>query len=114
MITRTGRHLAFLIGPPRSGTTLLSVLLGRSPQAYCPPELWLALPATRLGRTRVALHGEDSDEALAYRAISEALGEPGYKNWAYSKNHPRPSDDERQNANAIDQRLSLASVRSPH
>ena len=75
MITRTGRHLAFLIGPPRSGTTLLSVLLGRSPQAYCPPELWLALPATRLGRTRAAVHHDDSDAALAYRAISAALGE---------------------------------------
>jgi len=79
VITRTGRHLAFLIGPPRSGTTLLSVLLGRSPQAHCPPELWLALPATRLGRTRVAVHDEDSDEALAHRAISEALGEPALR-----------------------------------
>lgn len=75
MITATGEHLAFLIGAPRSGTTLVSVILDRAKELHCPPELWLGLPVTELLRTIPELARVDSDHELGRRALSEAFEE---------------------------------------
>jgi len=45
-----GENLTFLLGLPRSGTTLLSVMLGKHPDVYCPPEPWLMLAMQALGK----------------------------------------------------------------
>ncbi|MBF0374712.1 MAG: sulfotransferase [Alphaproteobacteria bacterium] len=42
--------LAFLVGVPRSGTTLLSFLLGRHPEVSSPAEPWLMLAVESFGR----------------------------------------------------------------
>jgi glycosyltransferase involved in cell wall biosynthesis len=75
MISRQGSNLAFLIGQPRSGTTLLSLVLSKAPEIRCPPEPWVALPITRLLRDLPDVHAEDSDETLAHLAMSQLLDE---------------------------------------
>lgn len=45
-----GENLVFLLGLPRSGTTLLSVMLDNHPQAVSPPEPWIMLALRQLGR----------------------------------------------------------------
>ena len=74
MIASDGANVTFLIGAPRSGTTLLSSILGKVPGVLCPPELWIALPIVRLLRSLPALHHDASDSALAALAIREAFG----------------------------------------
>ena len=49
-------RLAFVLGPPRSGTTLLRVILGGHPALFAPPELELLQYGT-LARRRDALSG---------------------------------------------------------
>lgn len=39
---RADKTLCFLLGSARSGTTLLSILLSKSEEIFCPPELYLA------------------------------------------------------------------------
>ena len=75
MISQNGEHLAFLIGAPRSGTTLVSVILTRARELHCPPELWLGLPATELLRAVPQLARLDSDHELGQRALAEAFEE---------------------------------------
>ncbi len=43
MISDKGENLIFILSLPRSGSTLLSVILGNHSQVYCPPETWLLL-----------------------------------------------------------------------
>lgn len=43
MIGNQGENLVFLLSMPRSGSTLLSLLLGNHPDIHCPPEPWLQL-----------------------------------------------------------------------
>lgn len=54
MIEENGQNLVFICGLPRSGTTLLSAILGNSPDVYAPPEPWILL---RLAE----VYGESSD-----------------------------------------------------
>lgn len=48
-----GEGLVFLLGLPRSGTTLLSVMLDRHPAIASPPEPWVMLALHELGRVDV-------------------------------------------------------------
>jgi glycosyltransferase involved in cell wall biosynthesis len=50
MVGETGENLVFLMGLPRSGTTLLSVMLDRHPQLRCPPEPWVMLALQAIGK----------------------------------------------------------------
>lgn len=45
-----GVEVAFLLGVPRSGTTLLSYLLDRHPEVAVPPEPWLLLALESFGK----------------------------------------------------------------
>src|SRR6185503_15624058 len=64
----------FILSPPRSGSTLLRVMLAGHPRLFSPPELEL-LTFNTLGERRAALSGA-YEPALegTIRAIMEALG----------------------------------------
>ncbi|MEM7352068.1 MAG: amino acid adenylation domain-containing protein, partial [Acidobacteriota bacterium] len=64
----------FVLAPPRSGTTLLRVLLGGHPELFAPPELEL-LSWQTLGQRRAAFSGRDAfwREGLL-RAVMESHG----------------------------------------
>ncbi|HWL69318.1 MAG TPA: sulfotransferase [Geminicoccus sp.] len=51
MIGADGQSLAFLLGVPRSGTTLLSHLLDSHPDIASPPEPWLMFAVEAIGKT---------------------------------------------------------------
>lgn len=53
MISPTGHGLGFLLGLPRSGTTLLSVMLDRHPAIFSPPEPWIMIALQALGKVDV-------------------------------------------------------------
>jgi amino acid adenylation domain-containing protein len=62
----------FLLSPPRSGSTLLRVMLGSHPRLFAPPELEL-LSFHRLAERRAAFQGRDSFWLEgAVRAVMEA------------------------------------------
>jgi O-antigen biosynthesis protein len=69
-----GQGLVFLLGVPRSGTTLLATMLGRHPAIVAPPEPWLMLALSELGRVS-ARHPADSK--LLGAAVGEFLGHEG-------------------------------------
>jgi hypothetical protein len=48
MVSTDGDGLAFIISAPRSGSTLLSAVLGSHPEALAPPEPWFLLPLVAL------------------------------------------------------------------
>lgn len=48
MIHENGENLIFILSLPRSGSTLLSAILGNHPQVVCPPEPWLLLRLAEL------------------------------------------------------------------
>lgn len=48
MIGNQGENLVFLLSMPRSGSTMLSMMLGSHPQICCPPEPWVVLAAAEL------------------------------------------------------------------
>jgi glycosyltransferase involved in cell wall biosynthesis/SAM-dependent methyltransferase len=95
MITETGQNLAFLLGLPRSGTTLLGAMLGQHSQIACPPEPWMMLALDMLAQTshrnpagsqalgeafREFCHGEASlaaKRAFALSAYNQKLAETG-------------------------------------
>src|SRR5688572_25552689 len=68
MISDTGDNLIFLLGLPRSGTTLLSAMLDRHPQVACPPEPWMMLALHATGTTS-AHH--PADAPVLWRAFRE-------------------------------------------
>jgi len=43
LINDNGKNLVFLLSMPRSGSTLLSLMLGSHPEICCPPEPWILL-----------------------------------------------------------------------
>ena len=49
-------RMAFVLGAPRSGTTLLSVMLAGHPELFSPPEMVLAPFATMAERTELLEH----------------------------------------------------------
>jgi glycosyltransferase involved in cell wall biosynthesis len=51
MISEQGDGLVFLLGVPRSGTTLLATMLAQHPRVVSPPEPWLMLALEALGHT---------------------------------------------------------------
>jgi hypothetical protein len=66
-------RLAFLIGPPRSGSTLLARMLGANSQVCAPAEPHLLTPLAHLGYyARVA--AADYDPIIAESAIRELVG----------------------------------------
>jgi len=69
------QRLAFLVGPPRSGTTLLSLVLSKVPGVRVPPELWVALSAYRVFHSLNAVSDPASDRVLAEVALREALSD---------------------------------------
>jgi len=68
MITPTGQNLAFLLGQPRSGTTLAGVMLQNHPRVACPPEPWLMLALESFGKTS---HRHPADSQLLGSAVRE-------------------------------------------
>jgi len=54
MISEQGDGLVFLLGVPRSGTTLLATMLAQHPRIASPPEPWLMLALEALGKTPFA------------------------------------------------------------
>ncbi len=73
MISKKGKNLIFIIGPPRSGTTLLSLILSKIPKVYCPPELWLSLSLIRLLCSYRGQQTDNSDQTLAKLAFDETF-----------------------------------------
>lgn len=71
MIGPLGRNLVFLLGLPRSGTTLLSHLLDGHPQITSPPEPWVMLAVHSLGEVH-PLHPANS--ALLGQAFADFTG----------------------------------------
>ncbi len=73
--TRRSRRAVFVLSPPRSGSTLLRVMLAGHPGLFAPPELEL-LNFPDLAARRAALSGRDSfwREGLI-RAVMAARGE---------------------------------------
>ncbi|MCK4793001.1 MAG: sulfotransferase, partial [Desulfobacteraceae bacterium] len=43
MVTSEGKNLFFIFSLPRSGSTLLSIIMEAHSQVYCPPEPWFLL-----------------------------------------------------------------------
>jgi glycosyltransferase involved in cell wall biosynthesis/SAM-dependent methyltransferase len=63
--------VAFLLGIPRSGTTVLARLLDQHPAVLCPPEPWLALAVDALGQAPAE---HPADAALLIEATEGFLG----------------------------------------
>ena len=64
----------FIVGAPRSGNTLLSLILSKVENIFCPPELWIALPFVNLLSTPLtSLDSDDSDTYLTHLAVFESL-----------------------------------------
>lgn len=70
-MTKTTASLVFLLGTPRSGTTLLAHLLQRHPDIVAPPEPWIMLALQAFGQT--SSHHPANPELLA-RAMRELWG----------------------------------------
>jgi hypothetical protein len=77
MTSKIGSHgegLVFLLGVPRSGTTLLSVMLEKHPDVAAPSEPWLMLALAALGRVPIR---HPANSAALGTAVSSFLGEAG-------------------------------------
>jgi len=78
MVGERGENLVFLLGVPRSGTTLLGALLGEHPKVLCPPEPWLLLALHALGKVNARhpadaqLLGEAAHQFLDRQSFLEA------------------------------------------
>ena len=72
MISKTGKNLVFVLCLPRSGSTLLSALLGAHTRVYAPPEPWFLLPLSRIASAASAEFSPFGEHAAI--ATSEFLG----------------------------------------
>lgn len=90
MIDPAGKGLVFLLGIPRSGTTLLASMLDRHPALTAPPEPWIMLALERLHQAHPR-HPADAralgtavsaflDRELAL-AVSRAAALAAYNGW---------------------------------
>lgn len=68
---RTDPDVAYLLGLPRSGTTLLSLALEQHPSIACPPEPWVMLALQSFGAVPMEHPGQ---AALVNYATAEFLG----------------------------------------
>ena len=62
LISDKGNHLVFLLSMPRSGSTLLSLMLGSHPEICCPPEPWIVLAVAEyleLGNVKSMPYGRE-------------------------------------------------------
>lgn len=62
MTEYTGKNLVFLLSMPRSGSTMLSMMLGNHPQICCPPEPWIILAVAEcwgLGNVGSMIYGRE-------------------------------------------------------
>jgi len=57
MVTSEGENLVFIFSLPRSGSTVLSIIMGAHSRVYCPPEPWFLL---RLAE----VYGEPTSERI--------------------------------------------------
>lgn len=79
MVGERGRNLVFLLGVPRSGTTLLGAMLSNHPQVLCPPEPWIMLALHAVGKTNprhpadAQLLGEATRQFLDHDAAIAAM-----------------------------------------
>jgi hypothetical protein len=69
-----GQGLVFLLGVPRSGTTLLATMLDRHPAITAPPEPWLMLALAELGRVSPR---HPAGSTLVGSAVDQFLGSDG-------------------------------------
>ena len=60
---------AFICSLPRSGTTLLSVMLNNHPDIYCPPEPWIMFALEALGSTHAAHPADAGLIGAAFQAF---------------------------------------------
>ncbi len=64
--------IGYILSTPRSGSTLLSVLLNQHPEIHCPAEPWLMLAIQSLGD----VHAEHpADAVLLHTAVKSFLGQ---------------------------------------
>jgi hypothetical protein len=76
MPSSLGEELVFLLSLPRSGSTILSLLIGSHPDVECPPEPWflLKLHALRFRGDPLSPY----DDHLATEASNDFLDEDGF------------------------------------
>lgn len=67
-LNEKGGEVAFLLSMPRSGSTLLSMMLGSHPEVCCPPEPWILLAVAEyldLAEVRKTPYGRDIADIAA-------------------------------------------------
>ena len=71
MVGQSGDNLVFVLGLPRSGTTLLCALLAAHDEVLCPPEPWVMLALESLGSTNTS---HPADAQVIGRAFRDFTG----------------------------------------
>ncbi len=70
LVSKSGENLIFLASLPRSGSTVLSVILGNHPEVYCPPEPWILLRLANVyGPPAGVLRYDDCSASIAVREL---------------------------------------------
>lgn len=82
MILESGENLIFILSLPRSGSTLLSAILGNHSEVFCPPEPWLLLRLHEIYGE--ASEGKIFDDYLASKAVKGFLNSEQFLNAARS------------------------------
>lgn len=93
-----GGEIAFLLSMPRSGSTLLSMMLGSHPEVCCPPEPWILLAVAEyldLAEVRKTPYGRDISDIATIEFLlgAERLQRGGFSeflqaNKSLSGRHP--------------------------
>ena len=80
MISGKGKNLVFIFSLPRSGSTLLSAILGNHSSVYCPPEPWILLRLSEVYGN--AAENKIYDDYVAGQAVKAFLNENEFINSA--------------------------------